>query len=65
MFVITGYEPEGDLRAKADEALKRIARPPEVELSDGEDLVICLTGNTVENSVFVLPLSVRYPRRTD
>ena len=65
LFVIAGYEPESDLRAVADEALRRIARPPEVELSDGEDLVMCLTGNTVENSVFMLPLSVRYRRRTD
>ena len=65
LFVIAGYEPERDLRATADEAPRRIARPPEVELSDGEDLVICLTGDTVENSVFMLPLSVRYRRRTD
>ena len=65
LFVIAGYEPEGDLRAKAEGALKQIARPPEVELPDGEDLVLCLTGYTVENSTFILPLSVRYRRRSD
>lgn len=65
LFVIAGYESEGDLRAKADAALKQIARPPEVELSDGENLEVCLTGNTVENSTFILPLSVRYRRRSD
>ena len=65
LFVIAGYELEGDLRAKAEGALKQIARPPEVKLSDGEDLVVCLTGYTVENSTFILPLSVRYRRRSD
>ena len=65
LFVIAGYEPQGDLRAKADAALKQVARPPNVELSDGEDLVVCLTGNTVENSTFMLPLSVRYRRWSD
>ena len=65
LFVIAGYEPQSDLREKADAALKQIARPPDVELSDGEDLVVCLTGNTVENSTFMLPLSVRYRRRSD
>ena len=63
LFVIAGYEPQGDLRAMADEALKKIARPPNVKLLDGEDLVVCLTGNAVENSTFMLPLSVRYRRR--
>ena len=65
LFVIAGYEPECDLRVKADAALTQIARPSNVELSDGEDLVVCLTGNTVENSTFMLPLSVRYRRRSD
>ena len=63
LFVIAGYEPQGDLRAMADEALKKIARPPNVKLLDGEDLVVCLTGKAVENSTFMLPLSVRYRRR--
>ena len=65
LFVIAGYEPEGDLRAKAEDALKQIVLPPEVETPDGEDLVVCLTGYTVENSTFILPLSVSYRRRSD
>ena len=47
-----------------DEALKEMVReiattkdPKELE---GEDLEICLTGNTLENCVFMLPLSARY-----
>ena len=63
LFVIASYQPEGDLKVRADAALKKIPRQVEVELSDGEDLVVCLTGNTAKNSAFILPLSVRYHRR--
>ena len=47
-----------------DEALKEMLReiaatrdPKELV---GEDLEVCLTGYTLENSVFMLPLSGRY-----
>ena len=64
LFAIAGYEPERDLREKVDDALKEMVReiaatkdPKELE---GEDLEICLTGYTLENCVFMLPLSARY-----
>lgn len=65
LFVIAGYEPEGNLRTMAEAALKQVAPPPEVELSDGEDLELCLTGYSVENSTFILPLSVRCRLQND
>ena len=60
LFVIASYEPERDLKEKVDEALNVIASTTDPELLEGEDLTVCLTGYTVENCVFMLPLSARY-----
>ena len=61
LFVIASYEPEGELRKKVDDALKEIASTTDPKLLEGdEDLTICLTGYTVENCTFMLPLSARY-----
>ena len=60
LAVIAGYEPEGDLREKVDAALKTIASTTDPKLLEGEDLNICLTGNSAENCTFLLPLAVRY-----
>ena len=64
MFVIASYGPERDLREKVDEALKKIASTTDPKLLEGEDLEICLTGYTVENSAFMLPLRGRYRPQT-
>lgn len=60
LWVIASYEPELDLRVKATEALKTIASTTDPKLLEGEDLTVCLTGYTVENSTLMLPLSARY-----
>lgn len=57
--MIAGHEPEGELRSKIDEALNEIAATINPELFSGEDPNMCLTGEVAENSVFVLPISVR------
>ena len=64
LFVIASYEPERDLREKVDEALKEIVSTTDPKLLEGEDLDICLTGYTVENSAFMLPLRARYRPQT-
>ncbi len=64
LCVIAGYEPEGNLREKVDEALKEIASTTDPKQLEGEDLTICLTGYAVENSIFMLPLSARYIPQT-
>ena len=64
LFAIAAYEPERDLREKVEEALKEIAATNDPKELEGEDLTMYLTGYTLENCVFMLPLSVRYtPRR--
>ena len=64
LFAIAGYEPERDLREKVDGALKEmlreVAATKDLKELEGEDLEICLTGYTLENCVFMLPLSGRY-----
>ena len=61
LFVIAGYEPEGDLRGIADAALREIASTTDRKLWEGdEDITICLTGYTVKNCIFMLPLSAQY-----
>ena len=57
LIVIAGYEPEGDLKDKVKEALKEIAYTTEPKLLEGEGLKVCLTGYTLENSIFMLPLT--------
>ena len=63
LFVIASYEPERDLREKVNDALKEIAATNDPNDLEGKDLTICLTGYTLENCIFMLPLSVRYARR--
>ena len=65
LFVIASYEPERDLREKAVEALRAIASTTDPKLLEGEDFTVCLTGYTVENCVFILPLSARYTPRIE
>lgn len=60
LYVIASYEPELDLKEKATEALRTIASTTDLKLLEGEDLTVCLTGYTVENSTFILALSARY-----
>ena len=57
LFVIAGYEPEGDLKDKVNEALKEIAYTTDPKLLESEGLKVCLTGYTLENSIFMLPLA--------
>ena len=65
LWVIAGYEPEGDLRDAAGRALKEIAFATDPKQLEGEDLTICLTGYTVENCAFMLPLLGRYTPHAD
>ena len=64
LCAIAGYEPERDLREKVDEALRETVR--EIEATNdpndlaGKVLEVCLTGYTLENCVFMLPLWARY-----
>ena len=60
LVVIAGYEPEGNWRETVENALKKIDSTTDPTQLEGDDLTICLTGDTVANSVFMLPLSVRY-----
>lgn len=69
LAAIAGYEPERDLREKADEALKKIVAMNVVPKALKElaamnvvpkNLSICLTGYALENSAFMLPLLFRY-----
>ena len=67
LVVLAGYEPEGSWQETVDKALKDIVSTTDPKLLEGDDLTLCLTGNRVENSVFMLPLSVRYnpPTKAD
>ncbi|MCY4460009.1 MAG: hypothetical protein OXC26_06360 [Albidovulum sp.] len=64
LCAIAGYEPERNLREKVDDALREMAR--EIEATNdpnelgGKVLETCLTGYTLENCVFMLPLWARY-----
>ena len=65
LFVVAGYEPEGQLKARIGEALERAATTMQVpsdmrEYVEGKDLGMCFTGYVAENCAFMLPLSVRY-----
>ena len=60
LSVIAGWEPEGDWKATAEEALKGIdASAFTTEEDIGRDLTICLTGHYSPNSVFMVVVPVK------
>ena len=60
LYVIAGYEPEGNLRTEVDRALREIASTTEPEELIGDDLSVCLTGYSTTNCTFMLFLSASY-----
>ena len=63
LFAIAGYEPERDLKDMVDKALQEIADMNDPKDMEGDNLTICLTGYTLENCIFMLPLLARYSPR--
>ncbi len=63
LVVIAGYEEERDLTAKVAEALKEIAAEKLPGDLEAEDMTVCLTGYTLEDCTFILPLSVSHTPR--
>lgn len=67
LVMVAEHRDEGQWRKTAEDALKNIVPPTDPTQLEGDDLTICLTGDTEENSVFMLPLSVKYhpPTKAD
>lgn len=65
LVLIVEHRPEGNWRETAEDALKKIPSTVDPKMLEGDDPTLCLMGNTVENSHFMLPLSVRYNPPTE
>lgn len=62
--MIAGWEPEGDWKTRAEEALRKIDTSSFVTEEDrGQDLSICLTGDYSSDSVFMVVVPVRLGTR--
>ena len=60
LWVIAGWEPEGDLKIRAEDALRKIDASKFVTDEDrGNILSICLTGNSSPDSIFMVVVPVK------
>ena len=64
LWVIAGWEPQGDWRIQVEEALRKIDTSSFVTEEDrGQDLSICLTGDYSSGSVFMVVVPVKLGTR--
>ena len=65
LYVIAGWEPEGNLKTRVEEALKKIPAAQAVpEECRGNVLSLCLTGYSSTNSAYMVVVPVQWDSRS-
>ena len=62
LYVVAGWQPEGNLRTIVERAVKQIRIPPDQVVPKdftGKDLSLCLTGYSSTNSAYMLAVPAR------